>query len=250
MADFSITPKDASSTTDYIISQLKGLLMDGRIKPGDRLPSEFELAQQFGVSRGSIRSAMKVFETCGVVDIRRGDGTYISSGLQNNTMMPLLLSLYVLNPTFDAMVQFREKIELDIFDLAMRNKEEKEDLLKELRANLRTMRTLQKNEAEPAAFSANDADFHKIIAHHCGNILFESVYSYVMEFFLPSIHSTHVRQVSGSIAAKTHFQIYEALREDDFSKGKDAIQAAMKDWYNLAGEAARTGEDVPLASGK
>ncbi len=251
MGEFRITPKDASSTTDYIIEQMKGLLMDGTLKPGDRLPSEFELAEQFGVSRGSVRSAMKVFETCGVVDIRQGDGTYISNGLHNNTMLPLLLSLYVLNPSFDSMVQFREKIELDIFELAMRNEDEKADLLKELKDNLNAMKALQKDGAEASAFSENDAQFHQIIAHHCGNILFESVYSYVMEFFLPSIHSTHVRQIAGNIAAKSHRQIFEALKNDDFSMGKEAIQAAMQDWYNLADNRSDSSEtELPLAAGK
>ena len=64
------TPMQKNSAVDYVIEQIKAQLLCGQILPGDKLPSESELCANLGVSRGSLRSAMKVFEALGVVDIR------------------------------------------------------------------------------------------------------------------------------------------------------------------------------------
>ena len=67
-------PQIRLSAPDYVIEQIKQALAEGRLKPGDRLPAETELEVLFGVSRGSIRQAMKSLEMLGVVTIRPGDG--------------------------------------------------------------------------------------------------------------------------------------------------------------------------------
>lgn len=55
-----------------IVDQIKLLIRDGRLKPGDRLPSERELCQQFGVSRVTVREALRILEASGLVTIRVG----------------------------------------------------------------------------------------------------------------------------------------------------------------------------------
>lgn len=57
--------------------QLRDAILDGRYVPGDKLPPERELAEQFGVNRGSIREALKVLEGLGLVSIRQGDGATV-----------------------------------------------------------------------------------------------------------------------------------------------------------------------------
>ena len=100
--------KDSSSAPDHVIDQIKELLLAGKLRPGDRLPSEFELASGLGVSRGSIRAAMKALEVCGVVDIRRGDGTYICDHVNTKRFNPLVFSLALLGPDIAQLAQLRE----------------------------------------------------------------------------------------------------------------------------------------------
>jgi GntR family transcriptional repressor for pyruvate dehydrogenase complex len=65
--------------TDDVINRLRGMIQSGELPPGSRLPPEHELASQMGVSRSGIREAVKVLASARVLDVRRGDGTYVTS---------------------------------------------------------------------------------------------------------------------------------------------------------------------------
>lgn len=65
--------------TDEAIEQIRGLIRSGALPPGARLPPENELAAQLGLSRNSMREAVKALELVRVLDVRRGDGTYVTS---------------------------------------------------------------------------------------------------------------------------------------------------------------------------
>lgn len=65
--------------TDEAILQIRDLIACGKLGPGSRLPPEQELATQLGLSRNSMREAVKALEQARVLDVRRGDGTYVTS---------------------------------------------------------------------------------------------------------------------------------------------------------------------------
>jgi GntR family transcriptional repressor for pyruvate dehydrogenase complex len=65
--------------TDEAIEQIRNLIRSGALPPGSRLPPENELAAQLGLSRNSMREAVKALEMVRVLDVRRGDGTYVTS---------------------------------------------------------------------------------------------------------------------------------------------------------------------------
>lgn len=65
--------------TDAAIAQLQELIRSGELPPGSRLPPEQQLAAQLGLSRSSMREAVKALELIRVLDVRRGDGTYVTS---------------------------------------------------------------------------------------------------------------------------------------------------------------------------
>ncbi|GAA1946699.1 FadR/GntR family transcriptional regulator [Microbacterium aquimaris] len=67
------------SQTDNAIAAIKGMIQAGELHPGDRLPPERELGERLGVSRNSLREAVKSLETINVLSVRRGDGTYVTS---------------------------------------------------------------------------------------------------------------------------------------------------------------------------
>jgi GntR family transcriptional repressor for pyruvate dehydrogenase complex len=62
---------------EVVVERLQKLVIDGQLKEGDRLPSESDLARQFGVSRTAIREAIKSLVEQGVVVVRPGSGTYV-----------------------------------------------------------------------------------------------------------------------------------------------------------------------------
>lgn len=65
--------------TDEAIVRIKEMLLSGELRPGDRLPPEKELSEKLGLSRNSLREAVKALELIRVLDVRRGDGTYVTS---------------------------------------------------------------------------------------------------------------------------------------------------------------------------
>ncbi|GAA1137710.1 FadR/GntR family transcriptional regulator [Kribbella jejuensis] len=65
--------------TDVAIEKIKSMILDGRLKPGDKLPREADLAEQLGISRSPLREAVSVLSMLRILDVRRGDGTYVTS---------------------------------------------------------------------------------------------------------------------------------------------------------------------------
>lgn len=67
------------AVTDEAIQKIKAMIVSGELAPGDRLPPEKELSERLGLSRNSMREAVKALEVIRVLDVRRGDGTYVTS---------------------------------------------------------------------------------------------------------------------------------------------------------------------------
>jgi GntR family transcriptional repressor for pyruvate dehydrogenase complex len=69
----------AAPRTETAIARIRDLIAAGRLAPGSRLPPEHELAAQLGLSRNTVREAVRALVTARVLDVRRGDGTYVTS---------------------------------------------------------------------------------------------------------------------------------------------------------------------------
>jgi len=67
------------AVTDEAIESLKNMIISGRLRPGDRLPREADLATSLGLSRNSLREAVRALSLMRILDVRQGDGTYVSS---------------------------------------------------------------------------------------------------------------------------------------------------------------------------
>ena len=67
------------AVTDDAILRVREMIMSGELKPGDRLPREADLAADLGLSRSSLREAVRALSLVNILDVRRGDGTYVTS---------------------------------------------------------------------------------------------------------------------------------------------------------------------------
>src|SRR6476619_4359412 len=65
--------------TDEAIKRIKSMIVSGELRPGDRLPREADLAERLGLSRSSLREAVRALALIHVLDVRQGDGTYVTS---------------------------------------------------------------------------------------------------------------------------------------------------------------------------
>ena len=158
------------AVTDEAISKIKEMLIRGELKAGDRLPPEKELSDRLGLSRSSLREAVKALELIRVLDVRRGDGTYVTS-----------LDAKLLNEAVAFVVELhQDKSILELFEVRRilepatafiaAGKIGADELL-ELSA---TMDGIDEN-TDVEELVAHDLEFHRIISRAAGNSYLESL---------------------------------------------------------------------------
>jgi len=152
------------SVTDDAIHEIKQLIVTGRVAPGERLPSEKELSVQLGLSRSSLREAVRALSLLRVLNVRHGDGTYVSS------LRPELL-VGVLESAVDLL---QDRTLLEVFELrrvlepaatALAATRITEEELQEVHTCLRAMEGI----TDPEAFVAMDLEFHDRLVRAGGN---------------------------------------------------------------------------------
>ena len=153
------------AVTDAAIIKIKEMILSGELQPGSRLPPEKDLSEALGLSRNSLREAVKALEVVRVLDVRRGDGTYVTSLEpellmevmsfvvdlhQDDTVLELLAVRRLLEPSAAAMATGR----LDSSDLT----------------HLSTMvDEIADGGTELDALVAHDVEFHHTISAASGN---------------------------------------------------------------------------------
>jgi len=221
------------STVDTVIDSIRQLLLRKKLRPGQKIPSEAEIAEGLAVSRGSVREAMKILSAFGIVDIKVGDGTYIASEPKSAIIDPLLFNIMLCNPDHQELSEFRKRIELVIVELIIEHKSENKTEREDLAKNLRELERLQGEPSKIEDFSRNDMDFHRLLGKACHNRIAQKVYDFVLDYLEQSILDTHLGQTGGGRAYATHSQILEAIRLNDIDLAKQAVYHSVDVWKQL-----------------
>ena len=115
-----------SSVSQQVFDQLREQILSGGWKPGDKLPSENELAAQFGVSRVTVRNALQRLSGLGLLETRFGEGSFIrgpEAGAALNQLVPML---YLGQETLRDILTFRRIVEGPICEIACRRATDRE----------------------------------------------------------------------------------------------------------------------------
>ena len=150
--------------TDEAINKIKGMVTSGELGPGDRLPKEADLAERLGLSRNSLREAVKALSLIKILDVRQGDGTYVTS-LAPNLLLESL-SFVVDFHRDDTVLEFMEVrriLEPAAAALAA------ERMTAEQLTGLRKVLGDLGPDPSVEALVANDLEFHRLIAEGAGN---------------------------------------------------------------------------------
>lgn len=113
---FSMLPIKRTDVFQEVINRIDSMVANGQYKPGDRFPSERELAETLEVSRTSVRQALKVLEAGGKVETRIGSGTYVREQCESNTDYRELLPAKVDKAFLENLIVARSGIERTIFE--------------------------------------------------------------------------------------------------------------------------------------
>jgi len=158
-----------------VVAQLEEAILDGRLQPGEKLPSERELKETFQVGRGAVREALRVLEQKGLLEIRLGahGGAIVTPPSGEPMLESLSLLVQRKEIPFEDIEEFRSTVEGRIASLAaQRRTTEDIDRLKEI---LMKCEYYLKNEYDWDGFLFEDGRFHQELSNIARNQLFSLV---------------------------------------------------------------------------
>jgi GntR family transcriptional repressor for pyruvate dehydrogenase complex len=218
------------SVVDTIIDTLKQALINGELKPGQKLPSEAELVQQFGVGRSAIREAMKVLQALGVVRIQQGNGTYIMDKPSPMMLSPLVFAIMLESGMSHELVDLRRIIEIGYCELAAK-KATDEDWERIEEAALAHADYAGQFDPDVDQLALLDLEFHRSILDASHNALVIRLGHAIEELFSASMKNTYITVADNlQKSARFHQEIVSAIREGDSVKIHQAIEGSLIYW--------------------
>ena len=209
-----------------IVDQVKQNIASGNLKKGDKLPSERQMSEMFGLSRATIREAIKALNTLGIIECSHGSGNYISSNLSNSLTEPLSIMFMLEGGHPGHTLELRRAIEFAAAGSAARNIEETK--LARLRALCDCIEA-STDENEKARY---DFQFHREIARASGNPLLIVLLNAVETLISEHVHDARASILKDSskedIINRQHRDIVDALSRSSPEEAEKAVLAHIE----------------------
>ncbi|AIG25245.1 FadR family transcriptional regulator [Brevibacillus sp. 7WMA2] len=205
-----------------ILMQLNEIIAEENLRPGDKLPSERELSERLSVGRSSVREALRALELLGLIETRRGEGTFLKH-YRHNRLIDLLGS-YILRDakTKKDLVEMRKILELDAVRLACtragtRHFEEMERILDS------AWDKLERGEIP----WEEDYLFHRVICRSSRNSVLHRIWAPLVEYSGGIRKDSIAREGRARIAHQEHVQVMEAIREGNAVKAMEYMKVHL-----------------------
>jgi GntR family transcriptional repressor for pyruvate dehydrogenase complex len=219
--------------TDEAIERIKEMIVSGELRPGGRLPKEADLAERLGLSRNSLREAVKALSLIRVLDVRQGDGTYVTS-LQPEVLLDTVGFIidFHRDDSVLYLLEVRRILEAEATAMAARKMTDEE--LAELGKVLDGMEAA----SDLNELIEGDLEFHRRIAHGSANPVLASL---IESLSAPTLRARVWRGLTQEGAAdrtrEQHRAIHSALvtREADVARAWAAVHVAgVEEWLRKA----------------
>jgi GntR family transcriptional repressor for pyruvate dehydrogenase complex len=214
----------ASRLYEQIVQQVEESILQGRLKPGDQLPAERDLAQRFGVSRTAVREAVKTLSEKGLVESHSGRGTFVTKPSSQSIWQSLDLMIRINQQEGAAhLADLRQILEPEIAALAAPRIEE------QLIATMReTVAIMDRSMLDPEAYIEADLDFHLALAEAAGNPLVLSLLDSIVGL-LRQQRSRIFKVYGGPERGQFHHKrILAAIEARDADGARDAMRAHLQ----------------------
>jgi GntR family transcriptional repressor for pyruvate dehydrogenase complex len=156
------------TTSEFVLGQIMSLLSEGKLRPGDKLPTERDLAALLSIGRPSVREALSALVLLGVIEQRQGRGTFLVDRIDRLPVEPYLYKLMLANQRiFDDLLEVRELLEPAIAALA--SERATEDDRAEIRRSLKLFEQAVQHGGDLDSEADAGADFHQTLARATGN---------------------------------------------------------------------------------
>lgn len=202
--------KKTGNLYEDVVKEIRRAILAGNYKVGTVLPSEFSLADQFGVSRPVVREALRYLQSSGFIEIRRGTkgGAFVRDIIKLPFIDDFADLILYRRVKVDHLAQARMMVEPEVCRLAAVNATP--DNLRELRELVESYPRIKESEKKDLRFS----HFHRLVGRACGNPLYAILIESIMDFTVGFIRI--IRPVSNIIHDDgDHDAILSALEQRD-----------------------------------
>jgi len=217
------------TVVEQVMEEIKNLIATGKFKVYDQIPPENELADMFGVSRPTIREAIKIFNYLGVLKSYTGKGTFVSDSA-NISIEALTWSILLADNEVSELIELREVIEQrglqTLTQKYKRNPDSVRDSLHLLEEQVEKMKKAIEL-FSPEELTEADYTFHKIVIEGSENSLFAAIYQTLKAFMTEEINKTHEGLEDLGNIVNEHRLILDTIRTGNASKAKKAFEAHM-----------------------
>lgn len=218
-----IRPVTRTSICDEIAKQIIKLISTGELQPGQRLPSERELCEQFGASRSSLREALRCLSIVGVLNARVGDGTSVAS--DGGTFLRTIVEWRLITEKHDVENLMEVRIALEgvsAANAALRAGPEDiagfQDLLAKMKLAVRDARR----------FAILDVEFHLALAKASGNALVFDLVSMIRNHLVRVLPKVLQLPNAMPLSAKEHVAIVAAIARHDAEAARAAMHSHLE----------------------
>ena len=222
-----LTPNKTTKVYDQVIEQIKSKIKSGEIKKGDRLPSEREMAESIGVSRASVREAIRALEVVGLVESRQGAGNYIKTNFDNSLFEPLSVMFMLQESSVEEMYDLRETLELQCAKLCAKKIEDNELALLNVIVDRMYISGSEEESLEL------DIKFHYLIAKASRNVLLINVLEVISQLMDEFIRKSRMQILHEGNTKEGLLEIHENLLRALKCRDESKVYNAMKEHFNL-----------------
>lgn len=217
-------PVQSTTVVQQIIDKITHSLIKGELKPGDRLPPEPELAVQLGVSRTSLREALKTLCGIGVLNARKRGGTFIATEGSQSMLNPLVFNLIIEKGSKDELFELRVLLEVDAIELVI-----KKATADDLKLLAEELEEFEKSIPEGNLELLADLDlrFHLRLLQITNNSPFIRISQLIMQLFESPIKEA-LKMIGPNQVLKNHQALFQALVERDLLKAKEHVVRAFE----------------------
>ncbi|MGG4032941.1 GntR family transcriptional regulator [Paenibacillus cisolokensis] len=210
------------TVTEQIMEQIVGLIRSGELQPGEQLPNERDLAEQFGVTRGRVREALRALSLIGLITIKSGEGSFVNRRQEPIPPETIVWMFHHELDNLDEVYAARKLIETEVYLSAAANaKPEEVEPLKEIADRLERLQHAE--EPEPFLDELDRFDLH--VGHICRN----RIYAKLMQTIVSLRRETSLKllRVPGAMASSvgSRSALLDALARNDVPSMKRATEA-------------------------
>jgi GntR family transcriptional regulator, transcriptional repressor for pyruvate dehydrogenase complex len=208
-----------NKVSEHIIEQIRKAIFEGQLKPGDKLPSERELVENFKVGKATLREAIRSLEVLGFLEIRKGasGGSFVTEVDMEKARDCFTNFLHFKNLSLKDLSEVRLLLEPHIAEKAALGINEED--LKQLEELLRECDYVLRHNI-PIESRKNEVEFHRIIASVTGNPILMFILDFVENLLIDTKEILQPSREFSQKVQKAHRRIYKALLERNGKKAR------------------------------